>query len=222
MATTVVDQGIKCYRSLSYSLIQGDSMVITIPVVDSDDTDIDVTTGYAFDFQIKAGSGLTSALAFTEASDEVAMGDGSVVITIPAEDTVGLASNQSLFVGSRLTELAGDTTVTLVEGMMSIKESLVTRATDIAVTSVTGLPDALALVEADVVQLAVIIAPVAATDKRLTWASDDTDVATVSATGVVTAVLAGTCGITATSVDDATKADTCAITVTATPAAPDP
>lgn len=46
-----------------------------------------------------------------------------------------------------------------------------------------------------------------------TWASDDTGVATVSDTGVVTAVAVGTCNITATAAT--VDSDACAVTVTA-------
>ena len=47
----------------------------------------------------------------------------------------------------------------------------------------------------------------------VTWASDNTGVATVSSTGLVTAVAAGTCNITATAA--AVDSTACAVTVTA-------
>lgn len=51
-----------------------------------------------------------------------------------------------------------------------------------------------------------------ATDKSVTWASSASDVATVSATGLVTAKKKGTTNITVTSTDGA-KVATCALTV---------
>lgn len=52
--------------------------------------------------------------------------------------------------------------------------------------------------------------------QTITWESSDTDVATVSTDGVVTAVAAGTATITATiTVDTVDYTDTCAVTVTA-------
>ena len=54
-------------------------------------------------------------------------------------------------------------------------------------------------------------------DLTITWTSSDTDVATVSTSGLVTGKAAGTATITATVEDSAHETDsaTCAITVTA-------
>jgi len=71
------------------------------------------------------------------------------------------------------------------------------------------------MVEDDVVQLAVNVAPALATDKRITWESDDELIATASSTGLVTAIAEGTCTITATSVSDPLVSDECALTVSA-------
>jgi uncharacterized protein YjdB len=50
--------------------------------------------------------------------------------------------------------------------------------------------------------------------ETVTWTSSNTDVATVSATGEITAVAAGTATITATmTVDTVDYSDTCAVTV---------
>jgi uncharacterized protein YjdB len=184
-------------------------MSIVIPVVDGSDGDIDSET-YGFEFQIFTGA--TAVLSYNEASDEVTMGDGTITIAVAADDTADFATNTTLMFAARLYVPAG-ATVTLTEGTFSIKDNAIERTADVAVTGVTGLPAALEMTEGDIVQLAVNVAPALATDKRITWASDDTDVATVSTAGLVTAVLAGTCDITATSVDDGTKLDTCALTV---------
>lgn len=61
----------------------------------------------------------------------------------------------------------------------------------------------------------------ASADKSVTWTSSDPSVATVSESGLVTAVAQGTATITATSNLDNTKSGTCNITVNA-PAAPIP
>lgn len=47
----------------------------------------------------------------------------------------------------------------------------------------------------------------------ITYESDDTDVATVSASGLITAVATGTCTVTAT-ISGTSITDTCAVTVT--------
>lgn len=60
--------------------------------------------------------------------------------------------------------------------------------------------------------LAVVFAPSAATNKAVTWASSDTNIATVSDSGVVTGVKTGTATITATT-DDGNKTATCTVSV---------
>lgn len=61
-------------------------------------------------------------------------------------------------------------------------------------------------------QLTATVAPVAAENKNVSWESSNTDVATVSATGLVTAVDYGTATITVTT-EDGNKTATCVVTV---------
>lgn len=63
-------------------------------------------------------------------------------------------------------------------------------------------------------QLTATVAPVAAENKNVSWESNNTDVATVSATGLVTAVDYGTATITVTT-EDGNKTATCVVTVPA-------
>ena len=80
-----------------------------------------------------------------------------------------------------------------------------------AVTGIGVTPASLSILENDKVQLTATLYPQGATG-TITWASSDTSVATVSATGEVTAVAAGSATITAKC---ETYSDTCAVTVTA-------
>jgi uncharacterized protein YjdB len=85
------------------------------------------------------------------------------------------------------------------------------------VTSISVLP---ATVELDLSaggtqQLATTFAPTDTSDQRLTYASSDPTKATVSATGLVTAVGVGETTVTVTSRQDPTKTDTCVVTVVA-------
>ena len=73
----------------------------------------------------------------------------------------------------------------------------------------------LELVEGESKILKVIITPENATDKTVTWSSSDTEVATISEVGVVTALKAGTATITAATANGLTA--TCTVTVTAKP-----
>ena len=61
--------------------------------------------------------------------------------------------------------------------------------------------------------LTATVAPENATNKALTWASSDEDVATVALDGTVTAVKVGTATITATAADGSGKSATCTVTV---------
>lgn len=69
-------------------------------------------------------------------------------------------------------------------------------------------------VEATDSTLVASITPSNASNKKVTWSSSDTDVATVDENGAVTGVSAGSATITVTTTDGE-KTDTCAVTVTA-------
>ena len=100
-------------------------------------------------------------------------------------------------------------------GALYCKSIAVTYSTG-AVVNVTGVtldPTELTLTVGDKETLTATVAPADATNKSVTWESDNTSVATV-ADGVVTAVAEGTCTITATTVDGGFTA-TCDVTVKA-------
>jgi uncharacterized protein YjdB len=82
-----------------------------------------------------------------------------------------------------------------------------------AVSSVT-LPSTALISNQGTVQLNVTVLPTGASYKNVTWSSENTSVATVSSTGLVTAKSNGTAVIKATSVRDNTKVGSCTVTVT--------
>ncbi len=82
----------------------------------------------------------------------------------------------------------------------------------IAVTGVTANPKTMNLKINEYKKLSAVIAPENATDKAVTYSSNKTDVATVTADGTVTGLKAGTAVITITTVDGSFT-DTCAVTV---------
>lgn len=82
------------------------------------------------------------------------------------------------------------------------------------VTSVTVLPDTAALVVGGTQQLTVTVVPSGA-PQGVVWQSSNTDVATVTQNGLVTAIGAGSANITVASTTDGTKSDVSAVTVTA-------
>lgn len=81
------------------------------------------------------------------------------------------------------------------------------------VTTVTVSPDTASLVVGGTQQLTVVVAPSGA-PQGVVWQSSDTNVATVSQNGLVTALVAGVADITVTSSVDGTKSDIAAVTVT--------
>ena len=108
---------------------------------------------------------------------------------------------------------AGTATITATAGDKTATCTVTVKAATIAVTSVALDKTELALTVGDAaVQLTATVAPDNATDKTVTWSSDKTSVATVDATGKVTAVAEGTATITAKAGD---KTATCTVTVTA-------
>lgn len=84
----------------------------------------------------------------------------------------------------------------------------------ISVKGVTLNKTALTLTEGASEKLTATVQPTNATNTKVTWSSDKTDIATVDANGLVTAVKEGTANITVTT-EDGSKTATCAVTVTA-------
>ena len=84
----------------------------------------------------------------------------------------------------------------------------------VAVTGVTLSASSLSLKEGETKTLTATVAPANATNKAVTWTTSSAAVATVSASGAVTAVKAGTATITVKTTDGS-KTATCAVTVTA-------
>ena len=82
----------------------------------------------------------------------------------------------------------------------------------IAVTGVTVEPDVLKLAPEETGQLTATVEPEDASNKNHSWISDDEDIATVSDSGLVTAVAVGTVFITVTT-EEGSFADKCEVVV---------
>ena len=85
---------------------------------------------------------------------------------------------------------------------------------EIPVTGLTVTPGTVTIEVGRTRTLTYEIMPANATDKSVTWSSSNASVATVDASGAVTALSAGTTTITATSNSNPTVMDTCIVTVT--------
>jgi uncharacterized protein YjdB len=79
-------------------------------------------------------------------------------------------------------------------------KSLTITASNIAVSSISILGDSVG-VQGNTIQLSAAVLPANATNKAVTWTSSDTSKATVSSTGLVTLIAAGSVTITATASD---------------------
>lgn len=111
---------------------------------------------------------------------------------------------------------AGTATVkaTSIDGGIVGTATVTVTAAVVAVTGVTVSPTTKSLVVGATQQLTPTVAPANATNKTVTYTSSDPTKATVSNSGLVTAIAAGTTNITATTADGA-KTAVCAVTVTA-------
>ena len=98
-------------------------------------------------------------------------------------------------------------------GSDSKEYTLNIKSATVPVTAVTLNPTELSLYTGESKTLTATVQPDSATNKNVTWESSNTSVATVDATGEVTAIGAGTATITVTTVDG-NKTATCTVTVT--------
>ncbi|MDR2449312.1 MAG: Ig-like domain-containing protein [Prevotellaceae bacterium] len=177
--------------------------VVTVvsSIVNVTDVSLDVTTA-----DLKPGE--TKTLVATVAPANAT--DKTVTWSSSAD---GIASVDQT---GKITAVAvGAATITVTSNADATKKATcVVTVSPIAVTSVSLNKQTSALYVNETDQLTVTVAPANATDKTVTWSSNADGIATVSQTGLVTAVAAGVATITATSNADATKTATCAVTVT--------
>ncbi|MCL2508219.1 MAG: Ig-like domain-containing protein [Oscillospiraceae bacterium] len=106
-------------------------------------------------------------------------------------------------------------TVTTEDGNKTATATVITRGNTatVPVTKVELTPATLNLNYKDAATLEAKVTPDHATNKKVTWKSDNVKIATVDENGKVTAVGAGTAKITATSAADSTKKAECTVTV---------
>lgn len=111
---------------------------------------------------------------------------------------------------------AGTATITCRAADGSGKYATCNVRVEAATTYVSGIAlnkASAALNVGETVQLNASVSPVNATDKRVSWTSDNTSVATVSGSGLVTAQSAGNATITCRAKDGSGKYAVCSITV---------
>lgn len=105
-----------------------------------------------------------------------------------------------------------DIIVTTVDGELTATCHVTVPPTVISVNSITVSPADVAVYDGGTAQLTVTFDPAGASNRNVSWSSDNEEVATVSDEGLVTGVAEGTAHITATS-EDGGKTDTITVTV---------
>ena len=149
------------------------------------------------DVSVVSGTPATT-VTWTSSDDAIASVNATGLVTAIAPGTATITAT-STFDAS----FSGDAAITVTAAPIP----------DV-IDGVTVDPDAATVVEGDTVQLTADVSVVSGSPSTaVTWASDDETVATVDATGLVTAVAAGTATITATSVFDASFSGDAVITV---------
>ncbi len=136
--------------------------------------------------------------------------NGTVYGSVTLQEDITISEGESLTIpdGSRLT-IPGDKTLTVNGGALT---GDVTGTVIYKVTGVSLNRDSLSLEPGGSEALTATVTPDNATNKNVTWSSSAEGVATVDASGNVTAVAEGTAIITATT-EDGAKTATCTVTV---------
>ena len=128
----------------------------------------------------------------------------------------GLSPNGNTITGTPTAAGTSTFTVTAANAYGSDSKQLsitIDAQTNVPVTGVSLNETSLTLTEEETATLTATVQPANATNQNVTWTSSNTSVATVDATGEVTAIGAGTATITVTT-EDGNKTATCTVTVT--------
>ena len=165
--------------------------VVAVSSVSLDKTSVSLNVGESVTLAatVKPDNATNKTVTWSSDKASVATVDASGKVTAKAEGT------------ATITAKAGDKTATC---SVTVKKSVV------AVSSITLDKSSLELTEGETATLVATVKPDNATDKTVTWTSDKASVATVDASGKVTAKAEGTATITAKAND---KTATCTVTV---------
>ena len=131
-------------------------------------------------------------------------------------DGLTLNENTGTISGTPTKEGTFNFTVTATNsaGNASKEYTLNIKSATVPITGVTLDQESLTLQEKGSATLTATVEPANATNKTVTWESSDTNIATVSEDGKVTAISAGNTTITATAADGSEVSATCFVTVT--------
>lgn len=176
-----------------------------------DDTDINVLVNDIFinpnksTIAVGETQQLSPAIAPTEATNQTVIwsSDNTSVATV---SSTGLVTGVAIGTAS--------ISVSAKDGSNKIAQAAITVTSKILITSLAINPNQSAIDVGMTQQLSTGIAPADATNQAVAWSSSNTDIATVSASGLVTGVAAGTTTITVYTKDGSKKTAQASITVT--------
>ena len=188
----------------------------------NEEPDLTQQDGYELEKEIEITSPVTNVTLSAETLELTVGETASLTATlVPSDATLKVVSWTSsdtsvvTITDGAITAVSPGTaviTVTTKDGNKTATCSITVKAPVVAVTGVTLNKTTLTLAKGNSESLTAAIAPDNATDKEVTWSSSRTSVATVDASGKVTAVAAGTATITV-STNDGSKKATCEVTV---------
>lgn len=170
--------------------------VIAVTGVNLDKTSLSITVGetQALTATVTPSNATDKSVTWSSSNTSVATVSSSGVVTAKA---------------------VGSTTITVKtnDGGKTVTCSVNVQAKTVPVTGISLDSSSISLSVGSTHTLSATVVPSDATDKTITWSSSNTSVATVSSSGVVTAMLVGSATITATT-NDGNKTATCSVTVT--------
>lgn len=129
-----------------------------------------------------------------------------------SSNNTGVATVNSAGLVTAIAQGSAVITVTTQDGAKTATTAITVNSSNVAVTSVSLSPTTATLAVGATQQLTPTVLPSNATNKSVSYASNNTGVATVNSSGLVTAVANGTATITVTTADG-NKTSTAAITV---------
>ena len=192
------------------------------------DFDVDVPGEYKyFRLEISNNRGNGGAMQLSEMqlfkynSYEMGTSYGDITVTPDAaasELTVALRNENASADTYTLTATVGTSTYTFEKSGVAFENgkyyAITVKMNPKKVSSISLNKTSASLAIGGTVELSVSnVSPSDAVDKTVTWSSSNSSVASVNATGVVTAVAEGTATITATANDGSGKTATCSVTV---------
>ena len=205
------------------SIQVGGSETLTATVAPKDASNKKVTWKSSNEAVATVANGKVMGVKAGEATITVTTDDGGktatckVTVSNKEVKVTGVKLNKtatSIFVGDSETLTATITPETTEDGAKTATCKVSVSNKEVNVTGVTLNKSALTLIEGASETLTATVAPANATNQKVTWKSSNAAVATVDATGKVTAVKAGEATITVTT-EDGAKTATCKVTVKA-------